>query len=243
MAVTFVASHGSFLFTGSNSSTTLRWVRRVSIHCKRLWCSISAGISYFTEENRFPVTWRLVRVRRYFCTAVTGPTEWDIYWRLAPCEIRSCTSSKRMKSYSARPRLKMPGFAPSFVIQSLILTPPSRVEFHRRAQISPMWVADVERPEEESICGSRPPLIVAETRSRRPEADALFRAGARGSSRCIAVCGLGLAATRDHSRRRLLPSVSVERPRSMVATFFAVGVASDFRYGYFAVLAAIAGRA
>ena len=44
------------------------------------------GISHFANENQFPVTWSAPE-NRLLITGCYQPTQWDIYWRLEPCEF------------------------------------------------------------------------------------------------------------------------------------------------------------
>ncbi len=44
------------------------------------------GISHFARENQFPVTWSESESAQLLNTCYQ-PTQWDIYWRLEPCEF------------------------------------------------------------------------------------------------------------------------------------------------------------
>src|SRR4029077_10202697 len=44
------------------------------------------GISHFTRENQYPVTWTPAE-SKLLLDDCYRPTEWDIYWRIAPCEF------------------------------------------------------------------------------------------------------------------------------------------------------------
>ena len=44
------------------------------------------GISHFTKQNQFPVTWSASETA-LLTTGCYQPTQWDIYWRLEPCEF------------------------------------------------------------------------------------------------------------------------------------------------------------
>jgi hypothetical protein len=44
------------------------------------------GISHFTRQNQFPVTWS-VPESTLLLNGCYQPTQWDIYWRLEPCEF------------------------------------------------------------------------------------------------------------------------------------------------------------
>ena len=44
------------------------------------------GISHFAKENQFPVTWTATETA-LLINGCYQPTQWDIYWRLEPCEF------------------------------------------------------------------------------------------------------------------------------------------------------------
>jgi hypothetical protein len=100
-----------------------------------------------------------------------------------------------------------------------------------------MWTTDLNDPSKLPLAG-RPAFaaVVAIHNTLKPTP--LFRAGT-WLLLCIAVCGFAW-------RRRDTPAgafaIGVCGSAAVyVATFFAVGVASDFRYAYLAVLAGITG--
>jgi hypothetical protein len=102
-----------------------------------------------------------------------------------------------------------------------------------------MWVADVEHPSE-SVFPDRPAFGALVSLHDRLKPTPLFRTGA-WLLVCIAVCGFAW-------RRRETPEGAFAfgvcgSAVVYVLSYFAVGVASDFRYGYWAVLAGIAGGA
>jgi peptidoglycan/LPS O-acetylase OafA/YrhL len=100
-----------------------------------------------------------------------------------------------------------------------------------------MWVADVEHPSQ-TVFADRPAFAALVSLHDRLKPTPLFRAGA-WLLVCVIVCGFGW-------RRRGTPEGAFAlgtcgSAAVYVLTFFAVGVASDFRYAYWAVLAGIAG--
>ena len=100
-----------------------------------------------------------------------------------------------------------------------------------------MWVADVERPSE-TVFPDRRAFVALVSLHDRLKPTPLFRVGA-WLLVCVIVCGFAW-------RRRKTPEGAFAlgvcgSAVLYVLTFFAVGVASDFRYGYWAVLAGIAG--
>ncbi len=44
------------------------------------------GISHFTKQNQFPVAWSEAESALLLNTCYQ-PTQWDIYWRLEPCDF------------------------------------------------------------------------------------------------------------------------------------------------------------
>jgi hypothetical protein len=100
-----------------------------------------------------------------------------------------------------------------------------------------MWLADVERPSE-TVFPDRPAFVALVWLHDRLKPTPLFRVGA-WLAVCIIVCGFAW-------RRRETPEGAFAlgvcgSAAAYVLSFLAVGVASDFRYGYWAVLAGIAG--
>ena len=100
-----------------------------------------------------------------------------------------------------------------------------------------MWVADVERPLE-TVFPDRVAFGALVSLHEMLKATPLFRAGT-WLLLCILVCGL--AWRRRQSREGAFAIGVCGSAAVYVLTYFAVGVASDFRYAYWAVLAGIAG--
>jgi hypothetical protein len=100
-----------------------------------------------------------------------------------------------------------------------------------------MWVSNIEKPDE-TVFPERPAFAVLMVVHDVLKPTVFFRVGFWLLA-CLAIFGLAL-------RRRDTPegafSIAVCGSASLyVLTFFSVGVASDFRYGYWTVLASIAG--
>ena len=194
------------------------------------------GISHFAGENQYPVTWTPAE-SKLLLDGCYRPTEWDIYWRIAPCEFVMHKLEKDEKIFGT-PAVQ------SAWAYAVFRHPVAYLEhragfmwnFLAGANLT-MWVADVERPDRE-VFSDRPAFVAFKRVHDVLKPTPLFRAGTWLVG-CIAVCGSRLAATRDRGGR--LRHWSCATAAVYVATFFAVGVASDFRYGYLAVLATIAG--
>ena len=65
------------------------------------------GISHFAKENQFPVDWSESE-NAMLLNGCYQPTQWDIYWRLEPCDF-VMRKIEREKGCSARRRYPRPG--------------------------------------------------------------------------------------------------------------------------------------
>ena len=193
------------------------------------------GISHFAEENQFPVTWNPSEAA-LLLHGCYRPTEWDIYWRLAPCEFVMQKLEKDEKLFGTRA-------IENAWIDAVFRHPLAYIKhrasfmwnFLTGANLT-MWVADVERPTREVFL-DRPAFVILKRIHDVVKQTPLFRAGTWLLG-CIVVCGL--AWPRRETAEGAFAIGLCGTATVYVAAFFAVGVASDFRYGYFAVLATIA---
>jgi hypothetical protein len=194
------------------------------------------GISHFTGQNQFPVTWddhesALLLNRCY------QPTQWDIYWRLEPCDFVMRKVEREEKLFGT------PVITEAWA--RAITRHPVAYLRHRTAFMwnflggnnLTMWVADVEHPTE-TVFPDRPAFAAMVSLHDMLKPTLLFRAGT-WLLVCVIVCGLAW-------RRRKTPEGAFAlgvcgSATVYVLAFSAVGVASDFRYAYWAALAGIAG--
>jgi hypothetical protein len=196
------------------------------------------GISHFSKENQFPVTWSEAE-SALLLNGCYQPTQWDIYWRLEPCDFVMRKVELEEKLFGT------PAMTEAWA-QAVMRHPLAYLE-HRAAFMwnflagnnLAMWLADVERPTE-TVFADRPAFSALVSLHDRLKPTPLFRTGS-WLLVCIIVCGLVW-------RRRETPEGAFAlgvcgSAAVYVLTFFAAGVASDFRYGYWAVLAGIAGGA
>ncbi len=194
------------------------------------------GISHFAKENQFPVAWN-EQEQAAVLNGCYRPTEWDIYWRLAPCEFV-------MERIEGKEKLFGTSAIPQAWLKAITHRPAAYLE-HRAAFMwnflignnLTIWVADVEDPTR-SVFPGRAVFAALKSIHDALKPTPLFRAGT-WLVLCIAICVAGW-------RRRETPAgafaIGICACASVyVLTFFAAGVASDFRYGYLAVLAALAG--
>jgi hypothetical protein len=194
------------------------------------------GISHFARENQFPVSWSEPETD-LLLNGCYQPTQWDIYWRLEPCDFVMRKIEREQKLFGT------PVITEAWL--RAVMHHPVAYLRHRAAFMwnflggnnLTMWVADVEHPSE-TVFPDRPAFVALVSLHDRLKPTPLFRAGT-WLLVCIIVCGFGW-------RRRETPEGAFVlgicgSAAVYVLTFFAVGVASDFRYAYWAVLAGIVG--
>jgi hypothetical protein len=194
------------------------------------------GISHFSGQNVFPVTWSAAETAQLL-NSCYQPTQWDIYWRIEPCDFVMRKLEREQKLFGTP-------VIPEAWAHAIERHPLAYLS-HRAAFMwnflggsnLTMWVADVEHPAQ-TVFPDRPAFVALVLLHDRLKPTPLFRTGA-WLLVCIAVCGLGW-------RRRETPegafAVGVCGSATVyVLCYFALGVASDFRYGYWAVIAGIAG--
>ena len=194
------------------------------------------GISHFSGENQFPVTWNSSE-SALLLHGCYRPTEWDIYWRIAPCEFVMQKLEKDEKLFGTdaivdawvRAVFRHP-------IAYLKHRAGFMFNFLTSANLT-MWLTDVERPERD-VFFDRSAFATLRRIHDVLKPTPLFRVGTWLLA-CLAVCGLAWPR-RDMAEGAFAIGLC-GTAAVYVATLFAVGVSSDFRYGYFAVLATIAG--
>ena len=194
------------------------------------------GITHFAGQNQFPVTWSESENEQLLNTCYQ-PTQWDIYWRLEPCDFVMRKIEREQELFGT------PAITEAWA-RSLVRHPLAYLR-HRAALMwnflagdnMTMWLADVEQPTED-VFPDRPAFAALVRLHDGLKPTPLFRAGS-WLLLCVAVCGFAW-------RRRRTPEGAFAlgvcgSATVYILSYFAVGVASDFRYGYWAVIAGIAG--
>jgi hypothetical protein len=194
------------------------------------------GISHFSKQNQFPVTWSESE-RAMVLDGCYQPTLWDIYWRLKPCDF-VMGKIERETGLFGTPAISRAWLA-------AILHHPIAYVQHRSAFMwnflaadnLTMWTADVEHPMK-TVFADRAAFnaMVAANDALKPTP--LLRMGLWLLA-CIVVCCWSWQ--RSVSREATFALAVCGSATIYVLSFYALGVASDFRYGYWAVLAAISG--
>ena len=194
------------------------------------------GISHFVKQNQFPVSWNESE-NAMLLNGCYKPTEWDIYWRLEPCEFVMHKLEKEEKLFGT------PAVTSAWV--GAVTHHPVAYIQHRTAFMwnflggsnLTMWVTDVYNPEKMPF-PDRPAFVALKNVHDALKPTPLFRAGS-WLLVCIAICVFGWTR-RDRPEGAYIFGVCGSAA-VYVLTFYAVGVASDFRYAYWAVLACMSG--
>ena len=194
------------------------------------------GISHFSKVNQFPVDWSESE-NAMLLNGCYQPTQWDIYWRLEPCDF-VMGKVEREKGLFGTPAI-------SGAWLKAILHHPMAYLQHRSAFMwnflaadnLTMWTADVEHPTKK-VFADRAAFNAMVSAHDMLKPTPFLRTGFWLLA-CIIVCCLGWR--RSGSREAAFALGVCGSATIYVLSFSAVGVASDYRYGYWAVLAAIAG--
>jgi hypothetical protein len=194
------------------------------------------GISHFAKENQYPVDWSDSENALLLNTCYE-PTQWDIYWRLEPCDfvMGKIEREKALFGTSAIPKAWLLAISrhPLAYLRH-------RLAFMRNFLVADnptMWLTDVDHPTRQ-VFPDRAMFAALVSVHAALKPTPLFRAGSWLLA-CIALCGFGWRGSDAHEGAFVLGVCG--SATIYVMTFLFVGVASDFRYGYWAVLAAIAG--
>jgi hypothetical protein len=193
------------------------------------------GISHFAKTNQFPVDWSETE-NAMLLNNCYQPTMWDIYWRLEPCDfvMRKVEREKGLFGTSAVWKAWL----------TAILKHPVAYLQHRSAFMwnflagdnLTMWTTDVENPTQD-VFANRTAFKVLRAAHDALKPTPIFRVGFWLLT-CVALCGIGWSRA---SREGAFVLGVCGSAVVYVLNFYGVGVASDYRYGYWAVLAAMAG--
>lgn len=193
------------------------------------------GISHFAKGNMFPGSWTaeetaLITDRCY------QPTEWNIYWTVGPCKF-------------VMPRLEDGKIFGSPVMtnawKEAIISHPSAYLQHRAAFMwtfltganLTMWTIDVDDTSKSAFTNN-PQLMAISRLHDALKPTPLFRAGTwllLNTALCL------FAWRRRHTPAGAFVLGVCGSAMCYMMTFFVVGVAADFRYAYWAVLAGLTG--
>ena len=193
------------------------------------------GISHFAQSNQFPVTWSADQ-NAMVIGSCYQPTDWDIYWTRDPCKFV-------MAKLEGEKLFGSPALSQAWL--KAVLSHPIAYLEHRLAvtvnfltnQNLTMWTLDVAHADQKLFADNDWFWGLKAVHDRLLPTP-LFRAGT-----WLLVCMLWFALA---WRRRATPAGAflIGTCGSAVvymATFIPIGVAGDFRYALWAVLAGLAG--
>jgi hypothetical protein len=194
-----------------------------------------AGISHFIGQNQFPVTWSADE-EAMLVGPCYQPTDWDIYWTRDPCRF----VMKRLEDEKI--------FGTSTLSQAwlrAIAAHPLAYLEHRSAVMAnflagrnlTMWTTDIAHPDR-TVFADNPWFIGLKALHDRLVPTPLFRAGA-WLLLCMLWCCLAWRRRATASGAFVLGCCG--SAVVYLATFFPTGVAADFRYALWAVMAGLAG--
>jgi hypothetical protein len=193
------------------------------------------GITHFAKQNQFLVAWTpaetaLLTERCY------QPTEWNFYWNMGPCQFV-------MSRLEGEKIFGTPTLVASW--RQAVINHPIAYLRHRMTFMATflagsnltMWTPDLNDPSKIAFADNAA-LMALKAVHDALKPTFLFRQGA-WLVLCVGLCALGWRG-RDTSAGAFILGVCGSAV-VYVATYFFVGVASDFRYSYWAVLAGITG--
>jgi hypothetical protein len=195
------------------------------------------GITHFTKQNQFPGSWTLEETTM-LTERCYEPTVWDIYWTREPCLF----VMQRLEATKIFGSPQMPA-----AWRRAVMSHPLAYLQHRAAFMwqflagtnLTIWTQDLDDTSKLAYA-DKPKLMAVKAVDDALLPTPLLRAGT-WLLLCVVVALAGW-------RRRDTPAgaFAIGVGGSAVVyllTFAAVGVASDFRYAYWAVLAGLAGAA
>lgn len=194
------------------------------------------GISHFAKDNVFPGAWTADE-SKLITDGCYKPLAWDVYWTQEPCLFV-------MEKLEAEKLFASPALTDAW--QSALLKHPVAYLEHRAtffwtmlagSNNLTMWIRDLEDADKIAFA-DKPRLMALKSIHDALLPTPVFRAG----TWLLLNIGVCLLAW----RRRDTPSGAFAlgicgSAIVYLATFFTVGVATDFRYAYWAVLAGLCG--
>jgi hypothetical protein len=195
------------------------------------------GISHFAKENQFPVTFTPEQ-NALLINGCYQPTLWDIYWNRDPCKFV-------MAKVEGEKIFGTPLLTNAWL--RAIASHPLAYLQHRTAFMSTLllgdnltlWTLDVEDPRL-YLYTDRKGFMALRAADEALKSTPLMRAG---MWLLLDLVILILALRQRETPEGAFAIGACGSAAIYVLTFFAVGVAPDFRYAYWAVLAAIASSA
>jgi hypothetical protein len=196
------------------------------------------GITYYSGENRFPVTFTPEQTAMLFTDKCYNPTLWDYYWHIEPCDFVMARLERQDDKFFGTPRLIE-------AWRSAVLTNPLAYLKHRATF---MWTFLTEPLMVLPVLSLKEPSRQIYTQNRNfmkmiavhnaLETTWLFRVGLWLA---VAVAVLAFAWPLRATPSGAFAIGVTGSAIIYVLSFFPFGVAAQFRYGYWCVLASLVG--
>jgi hypothetical protein len=194
------------------------------------------GITYFSGENQFPVTFSAEQTA-LLMSRCYDPMRWDSYWHVPPCPFVMQRLEQPDDVIFGTPRLVE-------AWRHAVLAHPLAYLEHRATfmwqflarsnLVLPVW--DWQKPD--ASYGQRPPFKALVALHDRLQPTLLFRPGLW----LVLALAIGAWAWRARQTPAGAFAIGVTASAAVyVLSFFPLGVAADFRYAYWCVLATLAG--
>ena len=194
------------------------------------------GITHFTGENQFPVAWSAEQTA-LLTSECYDPVRWDSYWHVPPCPFVMQRLERPDDLIFGTPRLVAAWWRAVAGASPRLSQPPRDLHVAIPRPLEPgaagLGLGEAGRElRQESL------FPAAARAARRAAADAAVPAG----SLALLAVAVGASAWRARATPAGAFAVGVTASAIVyVMTFFVVGVAADFRYAYWCVLATLAG--
>jgi hypothetical protein len=197
------------------------------------------GITHFSGENQFPVTWNAEEIA-LLTNGCYNPERWDTYWTIEPCRFVMQRLESSDDIIFGTPRLTAAWWRAVTTHPLAYLA--HRASFMRtflgRSNLT-LELYNLDQPGFTPLTRNpRFRTVLALHEALKPTV--LFRLGFW----LILAAAIGAVAWRARATPAGAFAIGATGSAIIyVMTFFVVGVASDFRYGYWCVLASLVGAA
>jgi hypothetical protein len=196
------------------------------------------GVSYYSGENRFPVAFTPEQTAMLLSDTCYKPDRWDYYWHIAPCDFVMRRLERKDDKVFGTPRLVE-------AWRNAVLSDPIAYLKHRATFMRSFLSRDVllipvlDLNEPSRQVHARNPLFMAMIAVQNVLQPAWLLSLGFWLAIAIAVCALAWPIRATPSGAFALGATGSSV--AYVLSFFPFGVAADFRYGYWCVLASLVG--
>ena len=196
------------------------------------------GVSYYSGENRFPVAFTPEQTAMLLSDTCYKPDRWDYYWHIAPCDFVMQRLERKDDKVFGTPRLIE-------AWRNAVLSDPLAYLKHRATfmrtflsrNVLLIPVLDLNEPSRQ--VHARNPFFMAMIAVQNVLQPTWLLSLGFWLAVAIAVCAAAWPIRATPSGAFALGATGSSV--AYVLSFFPFGVAADFRYGYWCVLASLVG--